>query len=39
VSGGVQEDVENLFPLFGRLQAFFVDPCFKQVRFNLTPQF
>ena len=23
VSGGVQEDVENLFPLLGRLQPFF----------------
>lgn len=29
MSGGIQEDVENLFPLFGRLQPFFRDPCFK----------
>jgi len=31
--GGVQEDVENLFPLFGRLQPFFRDPCLKEVGF------
>jgi hypothetical protein len=31
--GGVQEDVKNLFPLFGRLQPFFRDPCLKEVGF------
>ena len=39
VAGGVQEDVENLFPLFGRLQPFFRDPGLKEVGFDKPPQF
>jgi hypothetical protein len=32
--GQIQEDVENLFPLFGRLQPFFRNPCLKEIGFN-----
>ncbi len=38
MSGGVEEDVENLFPLFRRLQPFFGDSCFKEDGFyRLSP--
>jgi hypothetical protein len=32
--GQIQEDVENLFPLFGCLQPFFRNPCPKEFGFN-----
>jgi hypothetical protein len=34
VAGRVQENVENLFPLFGGLQPFFRDSGLKEVGFN-----
>ena len=34
VAGRIQEDVEDFFPLLGRLQPFFGDPCFKKIGFN-----
>jgi hypothetical protein len=39
VAGRVQEDVENLFPLFGCLQPFFGDPCLKEIGFNRSSSF
>jgi hypothetical protein len=39
VAGRVQEDVENLFPLFGRLQPFFRYPGLKEVGFDKPPSF
>jgi hypothetical protein len=39
VAGRVQEDVENLFPLLGRLQPFFRDPGLKEVGFDKPPSF
>jgi hypothetical protein len=37
VPRGVQEDVENFFPLFGRVQPFFGNPFLKEVRFYEAP--
>jgi hypothetical protein len=35
VAGRVEEDVENLLPLFGRLQPYFRDACFKRIGFDI----
>jgi len=37
--GGIEEDGEDLFPLFGGLQPFFGDACLKETAFQSHSQF
>lgn len=37
VAGGVQEDIENLFPLLGCLQPLLRNPCFEKIGFDRPP--
>jgi hypothetical protein len=34
MAGRVQKDIEDLFPLFGGFQSFFINPCPEEIGFD-----